>query len=80
MPGVKFFGFDFWENEKVADKYTGQYATHVYINRAERIIAEHAANRVRDIGLTGNKKTQKRKNKYKEGDTEEKTSEEKDKL
>ncbi|XP_072018178.1 arylsulfatase I-like [Amphiura filiformis] len=44
--GVDYFeGFDFWENETVAESYTGQYATHIYVKRAEEIIAYHAQNR-----------------------------------
>ncbi|XP_072023018.1 arylsulfatase I-like [Amphiura filiformis] len=43
--GVEYFeGFDFWENETVAESYTGQYATHIYVKRAEEIIAYHAHN------------------------------------
>ena len=44
--GTTFYGFDFWENETVATEYTGQYATHLYVERAQKIIAKHAETRV----------------------------------
>ncbi|XP_072020868.1 arylsulfatase B-like [Amphiura filiformis] len=44
-PDIKYFaGFDFWENEKVAEDYTGQYATHIFVKRAQEIIANHTQN------------------------------------
>ena len=46
MPGFVLNGFDFWEDDRVAREYAGQYSTHVFTQRTEEIIANHSNNGV----------------------------------
>ena len=38
--------YDFWEDNNITYKYEGDYSTHVYTERAQQIIEEHAENKV----------------------------------
>ena len=43
--------YDFWENNNITYKHQGEYSTHVYTQKAEEIIEEHARTEVSDVNV-----------------------------